>query len=135
MAAMALETSGQVATSLLTDGMIVRLSGDVSTGSISTLRDTLLTVLPAGCHDVVVDAGEVTSIDPTALAVLFAGWAWIEEHDGRFLLSRTSHAFEDALVENGVADDLPRLTPLAASTTAAPERVLSAVPQPRSAGV
>lgn len=145
MAAMVLETSGQVTTSLLTDGMIVRLTGDVTEPAVSLLRDTLLTVLPAGCRDVLVDAGEVTSIVPSALAVLFAGWAWIEEHDGRFMLSRTSRAFDDALAEHGVVDELPRLTPLptAAQTREAqtqqaqtPQaRVLEGLPQPRTARV
>jgi anti-anti-sigma regulatory factor len=132
---MLIETSGQVVTSLLTDGMIVRLCGDVADSTVAVLRDTLLTALPAGCRDVVVDAGEVTSITSGALAVLFAGWAWAEEHDGRFLLSRTSAAFDAVLADHGVPDELPRLTPLPTAAGTDRSIVLEAVPRPRCAGV
>jgi anti-anti-sigma regulatory factor len=73
----------------------------------------------------VVDAGNVRVVDSPALAVLFAARAWAEEHNRRFLLSRTSPAFDAALAEHGVADDLPRLVPLPAARR---EVVL---PQPR----
>jgi anti-anti-sigma regulatory factor len=117
MTAMAVET-GLVASTRLADGLLVRLVGEVGAEQLTALRGTLLSDLPAGCRDVVIDAGEVADIDFEALAVLFAAWAWVEEQGGRFLLSRTSRGFEDALAEHGVVDDLPRLSELPSAPSA-----------------
>ena len=111
MTAMAIETKA-VTSSRLADGLLVQLSGDLGSEQLTELRSTLLAPLPDECRDVVVDAGQVTDVDIEALAVVFAAWAWVEEQGARFLLSRTSDEFEAILADNGVADDLPRLSQL-----------------------
>src|SRR4051794_12225242 len=118
MTAMAIETSAVMSTRLA-DGLLVRLSGELGTESLTDLRSTLLSPLPADCRDVVVDAGDVTAVEFDALAVVFAAWAWAEEQGARFLLSRTSEAFDAVLVDNGVAEDLPRLSELPSAPGAA----------------
>jgi anti-anti-sigma regulatory factor len=110
--------SGLVTSTRLADGLLVQLAGDLGSQHVDELRRTLLAPLPAGCRDVVIDAGEVNGLDFDALAVVFAAWAWAEEHGARFLLSRTSAAFEEALELNGVIDDLPRLSELATAPIA-----------------
>ena len=117
MSAAAVETR-PVTTTLMADGLLVQLAGELSHEHLSDLRTTLLAPLPQQCRDVVIDAGQVTDVDLDALAIVFAAWAWAEEHGARFLLSRTSAAFEDALELNGVVDDLPRLSELGAAPVA-----------------
>jgi anti-anti-sigma regulatory factor len=116
MSAMAVET-GLVSCTRLADGMIVQLAGALSREHVAELRATLLAPLPADCRDVVIDAGDVSDCDFDALAVVFAAWAWVEEKGSRFLLSRTSDAFDAALAANGVAGDLPRLADLSSAPT------------------
>ena len=118
MMATAAET-GLVNRSLLADGMLVQLSGELSHEHVTELREVLLAPLAEGCRDVIIDAGDVSDIDFDALAVVFAAWAWVEEQGARFLLSRTSPAFEQTLAANGVADDLPRLADLGSAPAAA----------------
>ena len=117
MTAMAVET-GLVTSTRLADGLLVQLAGDLDAQHLAELRTALLSPLAPECRDVVVDAGDVTDIDFDALSVIFAAWAWAEEHGARFLLSRTSPEFEDALESHGVVDDLPRLSELAAAPAA-----------------
>jgi anti-anti-sigma regulatory factor len=118
MTAMLVE-SGQVSSSCLADGMLVQLQGVLDESVVPELRRVLLAPIPAECRDIVVDAGEITDIDFAALAIVFAAWGWAEEHGARFLLSRTSAAFEAMLADNGVVDDLPRLSELASAPDAA----------------
>ena len=118
MTAMAIDTAA-VNRTRMADGLLVRLAGEFGADQVAQLRSVLLAALPAECRDVVVDAGDVTDIALESLAVVFAGWAWAEESGARFLLSRTSPAFEAALAANGVADDLPRLTALPSAPDAA----------------
>jgi anti-anti-sigma factor len=117
MTAMLVET-GAVSSSYLADGLLVQLHGELDETTAAEMRRVLLAPLPAECRDIVVDAGEVSAIDLSALAIVFAAWGWAEEHGARFLLSRTSHAFEEALDDNGVIDDLPRLSELPSSSDA-----------------
>ena len=117
MTAMAIET-GAVTSSHLADGLLVQLSGELGSEQLGQLRNTLLSPLAAECRDVVVDAGEVTGVEFEALAIMFAGWAWAEEHGARFLLSRTSAEFDAILADNGVSDDLPRLSELPSAPAA-----------------
>ena len=112
MTAVLVET-GQITSSRLADGMLVQLHGSLDETVVAEMRQVLLAPIPAECRDIVVDAGDVTDIDFAALAVVFAAWGWAEEHGVRFLVSRTSHAFEQMLEDNGVVDDLPRLSELA----------------------
>jgi anti-anti-sigma regulatory factor len=58
---------------------------------------------------VVVDAGDVTSIDDDALAVLLAARIWAEDHGARMMLSRTAPALESTLEELAITGALPRL--------------------------
>ena len=117
MTAMATETAA-VTSTRMADGLLVQLSGELGSEQLTEMRTTLLSPLPADCRDIVVDAGEVTDVDFDALAVLFAAWAWAEEQGARFLLSRTSHEFDSFLADNGVADDLPRLSELPSAPAA-----------------
>src|SRR6478672_5639039 len=117
MTAMAIET-GAVTSTRMADGLLVRLAGELGTETLKDLRTTLLSPLPADCRDVVLDAGDVTDLEVEALAVVFAAWAWAEEHGARFLLSRTSAAFDAFLADNGVSDDLPRLSELPSAPAA-----------------
>lgn len=128
MTAMLVE-SGAVSSSYLADGLLVQLQGALDESSVAEMRRVLLAPIPARCRDIIVDAGEVLDIDFSGLAVVFAAWGWAEEHGARFLLSRTSKAFETALEDNGVIDDLPRLSDLS-SAPAAP-----VIPLPRPATV
>jgi len=117
MTATTIETTA-VTSTRMADGLLVRLSGDLGFDQLAGMRATLLSPLPAECRDVVVDAGDVTDVDFDALAVVFAAWAWAEEHGARFLLSRTSPEFDAVLTDNGVAEDLPRLTQLPSAPAA-----------------
>jgi len=106
---MAIET-GAVTSTRLADGLLVQLSGELGSEQLSQLRSTLLSPLPEECRDVVLDAGDVTDVEFEALAIVFAAWAWTEEQGARFLLSRTSEEFDAVLADNGVSEDLPRLS-------------------------
>ena len=117
MTAMTTETAA-VTSTRMADGLLVRLSGELNDEAVTNMRTTLLAPLPADCRDIVIDAGDVTDLDFDALAIVFAAWAWAEEHGARFLLSRTSEEFESFLADNGVADDLPRLSELPSAPTA-----------------
>jgi anti-anti-sigma regulatory factor len=117
MTAMTIET-GAVSSTRLADGLLVQLSGELGSEQLGHLRSTLLSPLPEECRDVVVDAGDVTDVEFEALAVVFAGWAWAEEQGARFLLSRTSEEFDAVLADNGVSDDLPRLSQLPSAPAA-----------------
>jgi len=118
MTATTTETTA-VTSTRMADGLLVRLSGELGLEQLTEMRSTLLSPLPAECRDVVVDAGDVTDVDFDALAVVFAAWAWAEEQGARFLLSRTSAEFDAVLVDNGVAEDLPRLSELPSAPGAA----------------
>jgi anti-anti-sigma regulatory factor len=107
-----------VTSTRLADGLLVQLAGELGEQQLPGLRASLLSPLPEGCQDVVIDAGDVTGIDIDAIAIVFAAWAWAEDQGARFLLSRTSEQFETALADNGVADDLPRLGQLQNGTSA-----------------
>ena len=123
MTAMAVER-GHVGCTRMADGLLVQLVGALDAAQLPALRQVLLSPLPEGCRDVVVDAGDVLDVEPAALAVLVAANEWIEEQGARFLLSRSAPALEDALAEHGLPEGLPRLNPL----PAAPR-----VPRPRCA--
>ena len=117
MTAMLVE-SGLVTGTRMADGLLVQLKGALGEEQLAELRCTLLARLPEECRDVVVDAGEVSDIDFDALSIVFAAWAWAEDHGARFLLSRTSPQFESALEFHGVEDTLPRLSELSSAPTA-----------------
>src|SRR3954452_903167 len=117
MTAMAIET-GAVISTHLADGLLVQLCGELGPEQLIEMRGSLLSPLAADCRDVIVDAGDVTDVDFEAMAIVFAAWAWAEEQGARFLLSRTSEAFDAVLADNGVAEDLPRLAELPSAPVA-----------------
>lgn len=96
----------------LADGRLVRLSGTLSQADVPALRFALLTPLPDGCRDVVVDAGAVHDIDDDALAVLLAAPVWVDSCGGRLRVSRSSVVLDAVLATLGLEQMLPRLTEL-----------------------
>lgn len=113
-----LET-GYVGCARLADGMVVQLGGELTDDYLPALRQVLLRPMPSHCRDVVVDAGEVTVVSPAALAVLVAANEWAVTGGRRFLLSRSSTALDEALLEYGVEGGLPRLHALDSGRRAA----------------
>lgn len=111
MTAMAVET-GHVGCSRLADGMLIQLGGVLGPEQLVDLRATLLVPLAPECRDVVIDAGDVDAVDDSVLAVLLAACEWSEIQGVRFLLSRASEAMEEALLDAGMDDALPRLSEL-----------------------
>jgi anti-anti-sigma regulatory factor len=100
---------GSVQCSHLADGKLVRLAGQLADGALVGLRLALLSPLPDGCRDVVVDAGDVEAIDDTAVAILVAAREWSAIYGARLLLSRSAPALDRALDELDLVDQLPRL--------------------------
>lgn len=98
-----------IETSALADGILVRLRGRLDAGTVPALRAVLLRTRPAGCDDVMVDAGGVESIDDAALAVLLAAPLWAEITGGNFAYTRVSEDLTELATATGVADLLPRL--------------------------
>lgn len=95
---------------MLDDGMVVRLSGALDTAdSLVALRAALLTPRPQGVRDVVVDAGAVSSVSDSAVAILWAALAWAESTDGKLRFSRMSPALTETLDEMGLSGELPSL--------------------------
>lgn len=99
----------------LADGRLVRLSGALTQGDVPALRFALLTPLPPGCRDVVVDAGAVNDIDDDALAVLLAAPVWADSCGGRLRVSRSSVVLDAVLATLGLEEMLPRLSDLPAA--------------------
>lgn len=112
----------------LADGRLVRLAGPIGLEHLDGLRSALLTPLPAGCRDIVVDAGDVESISDDAVAILLAGAAWANDHDARLLLSRVAEVVDDTLDELDIAHCLPRLAALGATGDVAPDFLDEATP-------
>ncbi|MDQ1689788.1 MAG: anti-sigma factor antagonist [Frankiaceae bacterium] len=100
-----------VEVSTLDDGMLVRLRGRLDAGTAPALRDVLLRVRPAGCEDILVDAGGVVSIDDAALAVLIAAPLWAEATNARLAYTRVARPLAKAARDAGVIDLLPRMPP------------------------
>ena len=96
----------------LADGKLVQLSGRLGPSELPALRLALLTPLFDDCRDVVIDAGEVESVDDEAIAVLVAAEEWATYAGARLLLSRSAPAVEQALADLDMADRIPRLSPL-----------------------
>src|SRR3954452_21184471 len=79
-----------VAVTTLADGLVVRLAGALGRGAEDLLREALLRPRPAACKDVLVDAGDVASVDDAALAVLIAAPVWARRTGGNLSFSRIS---------------------------------------------
>ena len=109
MSTATIEATGHVECVRLADGLLVRIGGPVTTHQLPALRHALLSPLDEGCRDVVVDAGDLTSVDDDVLAVLLAGRVWAEDHGARMLLSRSAPCLEETLEELEISGALPRM--------------------------
>lgn len=98
----------------LDDGLLVRLAGAFDDAAIPSLRSALLGSRPAGCDDVVIDAGEISAACDGALAVLVASHAWASANGGALRLSRLSAVLAETLADAGLAGVLPLLAGVAA---------------------
>ena len=101
-----------VAVTELADGVIVRLSGPIDVSSTAALRRALLSPRPARCRDVLVDAGNVETLDDDALAVLLAGAGWARDSGRRFAFTRVSPVVQQLVETLRLGDLLPGLPPL-----------------------
>ena len=109
---MMIETTGRVSSTHLADGKLVRLQGSLGESELAALRLALLTPLADECHDVVIDAGEVTDVTDEAVAILVAARDWAEFSGARLLLSRSAPALDRVLAELALSEALPRLAAL-----------------------
>lgn len=115
-----IEALGHVDCVHLADGKLVRLTGSLNGAQLPALRSALLSPLDETCRDVVIDAGEVTSVDDDALAVLLAARVWADDHGARMLLSRSAPSLEATLEELEITGALPRLSALQPAGVPAP---------------
>ena len=106
-------TAGTVNCAHLSDGKLIQLSGRIGKTELPALRRALLAPLFVGCQDVVIDAGEVLSIDDEAIAVVVAAEEWATYAGARLLLSRATPVFEQALSDLGFGDEIRRLSDIA----------------------
>jgi anti-anti-sigma factor len=95
----------------LGDGLVVRLSGVLDDQAVPALRLALLSPLPSGCRDVLVDSGAVEMLDDGALAVLVAGASWARSAGCRFALSAVSAPLAQQIDTLELAAVLPALGP------------------------
>jgi anti-anti-sigma regulatory factor len=93
------------------DGVLVRLDGALDAASAPQLRSALLSSRPAGCDDVIIDAGGVTRIDDEALAILMAAGAWAVDTGARLGFSRMADCVRDEVDALELAVLLPMLAP------------------------
>jgi anti-anti-sigma regulatory factor len=111
-------TSGAatIEVSALADGVVVRLAGAFGSDDADRLRGALLRPRPAACRDVLVDAGAVTQLDDTALAVLVAAPDWADQTGGQLSFTRLSEPIRTAAAELGIMRLMPLLPPPGART-------------------
>jgi anti-anti-sigma regulatory factor len=107
------------------DGVLVRLDGAFDADSAPALRTALLSVRPAGCDDVIIDAGGVTTVDDDALAVLLAAGAWAVDTGARLGFSRMSDCLREEIASLDISMLLPMLAP-AGERVARPMRLAAA---------
>ncbi|MDX6228239.1 MAG: anti-sigma factor antagonist [Frankiales bacterium] len=107
------------------DGVLVRLDGAFDADSGPQLRTALLSVRPAGCDDVIIDAGGVTTVDDDALAILLAAGAWAVDTGARLGFSRMSDCLRDEIAALDISMLLPMLAP-AGERVARPMRLAAA---------
>lgn len=103
--------AADVATVYTQDGVLVRLGGSFDADSVPQLRSALLTTRPAGCDDVIIDAGGVSKVDDDALAVLLAAGAWAVDTGARLGFSRMSDVLRDEIANLDISMLLPMLAP------------------------
>src|SRR5690348_11857489 len=103
--------AAEIAATYTADGVLVRLDGALDGGSAGQLRNALLSVRPAGCDDVIIDAGGVTAVDDDALAVLLAAGAWAIDTGARLGFSRMSDCLRSEIAMLDISMLLPMLAP------------------------
>lgn len=118
-------TSSSIDATYLEDGVLVRLDGALDADCAPQLRTALLSLRPAGCDDVVIDAGGVTTVDDNALAVLLAAGAWAVDTGARLGFSRMSDCLRAEISMLDISMLLPMLAP-AGERVARPMRLAAA---------
>jgi anti-anti-sigma regulatory factor len=103
--------AADVTTLFTDDGVLVRLDGAINADAAPQLRSALLSTRPAGCDDVIIDAGGVTRIDDEALAILMAAGAWAVDTGARLGFSRMADCVRDEVEALELAVLLPMLAP------------------------
>jgi anti-anti-sigma regulatory factor len=93
---------------MLCDGLVVRLAGNLVAADACVLREALLRPRPATCRDFIVDAGDVSAIDQEPLRVLAAASGVTGR---RMTFSRLSTAMHGAAERFGVGARLSMLGP------------------------
>lgn len=94
----------------LVDGVVIRLTGDLrGVEPLLSLRSALLAPRTEAARDVIVDATEVSAVSDSAVAVLWAGLVWAEQHGRRFSFSAVSEPLRVALAAAGLDGELPDL--------------------------
>jgi anti-anti-sigma factor len=96
------------------DGVFVRIAGELDAQSLPQLRSTLLRNRPDHCRDVIIDAGAVTYVDDSALAVLVAAGAWAANSGATISYSRMSATLRDEVDALDLAAAMPMLAPVGA---------------------
>ncbi|ABK52922.1 anti-sigma-factor antagonist [Acidothermus cellulolyticus 11B] len=109
MTTMTADSLGSVSTTVLADGIVVRLGGSLDAASLPELRAALLTERPEGRDDVLVDASRVTEVHERALAILVAAVSWAEQTGGRLQFAAMSPALAETARYFAVHDLLPLL--------------------------
>jgi anti-anti-sigma regulatory factor len=117
--------AADIAATYTDDGVLVRLDGALDADSAGQLRNALLSVRPAGCDDVIIDAAGVTDVDDDALAVLLAAGAWAIDTGARLGFSRMSDCLRAEIAMLDISMLLPMLAP-AGERVARPMRLAAA---------
>jgi anti-anti-sigma regulatory factor len=76
----------------LADGLVVRLAGVIGAAESRMLREALLRPRPAACRDLIVDAGDVDSIDPEPMTVIAVAARLADASGCRLSFTRVSDA-------------------------------------------
>jgi anti-anti-sigma regulatory factor len=96
-----------VTTVTLNDGMVVVLRGALDRMSAPVVRAALMVDRPAGCNDIVIDAGGVTAADGAGLAALLAAETWAFATGARLRYTRVSDVLSESLGTVGLLTLVP----------------------------
>ncbi|MFL6241019.1 MAG: STAS domain-containing protein [Actinomycetes bacterium] len=95
----------------LSDGLVLRLSGELGADDARALRELLLRPQAAACRDVLVDAGGVRAIDREPLSVIAVASRLATATGWRLSFTRLSAAVTGAAEIFGVSGRLSLLGP------------------------
>lgn len=112
MSTMAVLARSSADATFTSDGMFVRVAGELDGQSLSQLRSALLRTRPEQCRDVIVDAGAVTYVDDNALAVLVAASAWAANSGASISYSRMSETLRTQVDALDLHAAMPMLAPI-----------------------